>query len=74
MNISNNCFTDIPILITNYNKKNNFTTFLTYTGLLRKTSRKIKCSNKTIEVNIDNKYLIKITDQGANLVAIPTNI
>ena len=41
---------------------------------MRKTSRKIKCSNKTIEVNIDNKYLIKITDQGANLVAIPTNM
>ena len=65
MNISNNCFTDIPVLITNYNKKNNFTAFFTHTRLLRKSSRKITCSNKTIDLNMDNKYLVKITDQEA---------
>ena len=73
LNNSDKCFLDIPVLIYDQNTRKNFTAFLTYTGLLRKTSKLIKCANRNIEINIENKYLLKVSDKIVELWNYPTD-
>ena len=66
------CFIDIPVIIP---KKGggNFTGFLTKTGILRKISKLTFCTNSTIEINLNNKYLVSITDRIAKIQEFPSN-
>ena len=55
------------------NNNRTFTAFLTKTGILRKSSVQISCVNRSIDININNFYLIRATHDSISVVPFPTD-